>query len=105
VEWRRCVCRPLAPRARPSTPPHLHPRPQVLSTPAYAAAARTASSAAQLLAGAKPPLEAAVLEVELALVTRGYGGYTPYPRGPGGAGGEGALSSSSGAGGGARAEL
>jgi hypothetical protein len=77
----------------------------VLSTPGYAAAARTASSAAQLLAGAKPPLEAAVLEVELALVTRGYGGYTPYPRPVVGAAAAGAAAGGGGSGGGARAEL
>jgi hypothetical protein len=61
-----------------------YPRRQVLSGPSYAAAARRMATAAQLLAASKPPLEQAVLEVELALVTRGYGQYRTYPRTAGG---------------------
>ena len=51
---------------------------QVLNTPSYAAAAKRASAAAQLLAASRPTLQAAVAEVEAALLLLGRSRYKTY---------------------------
>lgn len=53
---------------------------EVLGDPAYADAARRAGVAARALAAARPPLEGAVLETELAMAHRDYGRYAVAPR-------------------------
>jgi len=66
----------------------------VLSDPSYAAAAKRISAPAQMQAAAHPPLEAAVSEVEMAMLHGDYGRYKPYPHSP-------AAAAAAGGGGGA----
>ncbi len=83
----RCASRWLAPARVAQRPLARAPRaPQLLGNGTYARAAAARAAPARLLSAARPPLEAAVVETELALLHGGYGRWAPYPRAGGGGG-------------------